>query len=480
MEGRLPHDDDDLFEWTDAPARPPRREREPGTGESERPGTGETEQPGTGERDRVSRPDTDEDPLAATGERRAVRDRRFRRGRPSDTEERRRIRGDTGEFERSGRQPPPGRRARHRDLPARVRRRQAFIIGGLALAVIIGLIVLISGGGGGTSEPSIGLKRLVGQSIVAKLGAKGPDQALTRRVRQGRVGGVIVFSEDAQKLKADISTLQQAASAGNNPPLLLMVDQEGGDVKRLPQGPPNSSPAQLGQSGDEDQSREQGNETGSYLSGLGINVDLAPVLDVAHPNTANSIKSRTFGSDPAVVTKVGVAFAQGLQDGGVVATPKHFPGLGRATVNTDDQPTSIAATSQQLQTDLEPFKGAVEAGAGMVMVSTARYPTLGSKKQAALSAGIVSGLLRDQLGFDGVVITDDLEAAAVTETTSPVVAASSAIKAGDDLLLYGRSESASDRAFRSLVSEVKSGNLNRSLFQEIYDRVTSLKASPTG
>jgi beta-N-acetylhexosaminidase len=443
MEGRLPPDDD-LFEWTDAPARPPRREREPGTSERDRPG------------------------LAASGRR-------------SDTEERRRIRrGETGEFERGGRPPPPGRRARHRDLPARVRRRQALIIGGLALAVIIGLIVLVSSGGGGGNEETIGLKRLVGQSIVARLGPKGPDQALTRRVRQGRVGGVIAFGSDATQLKAEIATLQQAASAGNNPPLLVMVDQEGGTVKRLPQGPPNVSPAQLGRSDDENQARDQGKATGSYLRGLGINVDLAPVLDVAHQNTAQTIKSRTFGSDPAVVTKVGVAFAQGLQDGGVVATPKHFPGLGRATVSTDQRPTDIAATTDQLQADLEPFKGAIAAGVGMIMVSTAGYPTLGSKKQAAFSAAIVSGILRDQLGFDGVVLTDDLEAPAVTDTTSPVVAASSAMKAGDDLLLYAKSTSASDRAFRSLVSEVKSGNLNRALFQGAYDRITSLKDSPTG
>jgi beta-N-acetylhexosaminidase len=465
MEGRLPPDDDELFEWTDSPARPPRRERESGTGE----------------RDPVPGPDTDEDPMAATGERGAVRDRRARRGRRSDTEERRRIqRGDTGEFERSGRQPPPGRRARRRDLPARVRRRQDLMVAGAAAIVIVLLIVVISSGGGGNEQQTVGLKRLVGQTIVAKLGAKGPDQGLIMRVRQGRVGGVIVFNKDATKVKADIATLQQAARAGNSPPLLVMVDQEGGSVKRLPQGPPNTSPAQLGKNGDETQSQDQGKDTGTYLRGLGINVDLAPVLDVAHQTTASSIKSRTFGSDPAVVTTIGVAFAQGLQDGGVVATPKHFPGLGWATQSTDDQPVGIAATSEQLQADLEPFKGAVAAGVGMMMVSTASYPTLGSKKEAALSAAIVSGLLRDQLGFKGVVITDDLESPAVTSTTSPLVAASSAIKAGDDMLLYSRSTGASDRAFRSLVQEVKAGDLNRNLFQDAYDRITSLKDSPTG
>jgi beta-N-acetylhexosaminidase len=462
MEGRIPPDDDDLFEWTDAPARPPRREPEPRTGQGE-PSTGERDQPGEA---RTRRP--------GTGERERV-------GRLSETEERRRVRrGDTGEFERSGRRPPPGRRARRRDLPARVRRRQDLTIGAVAAVVIVGLIVAISSGGGGDGESSVGLKRLVGQSIVARLGAKGPDQALLQRVRRGRVGGVIAFNKDANKLKADIATLQQAARAGDSPPLLVMIDQEGGDVKRLPQGPPNASPAQLGQRGDEGQSRDQGKATGSYLRGLGLNVDLAPVLDVAHPNTAPTIKSRTFGSDPAVVTKVGVAFAQGLQDGGVVATPKHFPGLGRATVSTDERPTDIAATSEQLQADLEPFKGAIAAGAKMIMVSTAGYPTLGTKKQAAFSAGIVGGLLRDQLGFDGVVITDDLEAPSVTDTTAPVVAATSAIKAGDDMLLYGRSTSASDSAFRSLVSEVKAGNLNRALFQGAYDRIISLKDSPTG
>jgi beta-N-acetylhexosaminidase len=466
MERRGPPEGDEDFEWTDSPARP--QTGEPSTGEG--PGTAESDRPGTGERDRVG-----------TGERRSTRSetgsfQAIREG----IAERRREREETGEFERSGVQPPSGRRSRHRDLPARVRRRQAIIFGGIALVVIVGLIALISSGGGGGNEQTIGLKRLVGQSIVARLGAKGPDQALIQRVKQGRVGGVIVFNKDANKLKADLTTLQQAASTGDSPPLLVMIDQEGGDVKRLPQGPPNASPGQLGKDDDENQSREQGKATGSYLRGLGVNVDLAPVLDVAQANTANTIKSRTFGSDPAVVTQIGVAFAQGLQDGGMVATPKHFPGLGRATVNPDDSAVTIAATSQQLQGDLEPFKGAIEAGAKMIMVSTASYPTLGSKKQAALSAGIVSGLLRDQLGFKGVVITDDLEAPAVTGSTSPVVAASSAIKAGDDMLLYGRSAGASDRAFKSLVSEVKSGNLSRSLFQQAYDHITSLKDSPTG
>jgi beta-N-acetylhexosaminidase len=455
MEGRRPPPDgDDLFEWTDAPARP-RRQREAGTGD-----------PGTGERQEVpaETPAPVERPAAPS----------------SDTAERRRIaRGDTGEFERSGRRPPPGRRERRRDLPARVRRRQDFMVGGAVLIVIVLIIVLVSGGGGSSEEP-IALKRLVGQTIVAKLSSKGPNEDLVKRVRKGQVGGVIAFETDAQQLKADVGQLQEAASAGDNPPLLVMVDQEGGDVKRIKNGPPTISPADLGKSADQGQAKDQGQQTGAFLRGLGVNVDLAPVLDVAHQNTADTIKSRTFGSNPDTVATVGVAFAQGLQDGGAVATAKHFPGLGYATVNTDDNAVTVAATSDELQNDLTPFKAAVEAGVGMVMMSTASYPTLGAKKPAALSPTIVKNLLRGQLGFDGVVITDDLEGQAISGTVPPAVAGTGALRAGNDLLLYATSTKTSATVFGQLVKEVKSGQLDRSVVQSAYDRITDLKDSPTG
>ena len=352
------------------------------------------------------------------------------------------------------------------------------MVGAGVIAVLVLLIVLISSGGGSSQQP-VPLKRLVGQEIVAKLPGSGPDQDLLTAARKGQVGGVITFQSDPQKLKTDVAQLQNAAKAGGNPPLLVMVDQEGGSVKRLKTGPPTISPADLGKSGDEGQAKDQGQQTGRYLRGLGVNVDLAPVLDVAHPQTDPTLKSRTFGSDPSTVAKVGVAFAQGLNDGGAVATAKHFPGLGWATVSTDSRPVTIAATSDQLQADLLPFKAAVAAGVPMVMVSTASYPTLGPKKPAALSPEIVKTLLRGQLGFDGVVITDDLESPALGNLP-PVVAARSALAAGDDLLLYAKSTKASTSVFGDLVKAVKSGQLDRSVVQSAYNRITDLKSSPTG
>jgi beta-N-acetylhexosaminidase len=482
---RVPPEGDEEFEWTDAPPRPPRRTKRPDTGEREAAGTGARERPGTGERDRIepreaASPSTGEEDPFATGERGPVRERRFGRGRRSDTEERRRIRGATGKFERSGRRPPPGRRSRRRDLPARVRRRQAGVVGLIAVALVIGLIALVSGSGNGTDEQPVALKRLVGQTIVAQLGQGDPDRELVRRVRKGQIGGLIVEGTNAQAMRSAVAQLQEEASAGGNPPLLVMIDQEGGPVKRLEEGPPETSPRQLGAAGDADAARQEGEATASFLSGLGANVDFAPVLDVSAPQTEDSIAARTFGDEPAVVADVGVAFAEGLQDGGVLATAKHFPGLGRATQTTDEQPVSVAATTSDLQADLVPFREAIDAGVAMVMVSTASYPNLGGRKQAAFSPAIVRGLLRDELGFDGVVVTDDLEAPAVTSVTTPGLAAANALKAGDDLLLFAGNDDASAKAFASLVSQVKRGNLDREPIEEAYDRITSLKASLSG
>jgi beta-N-acetylhexosaminidase len=487
MAERLPPDEgDDLFEWTDAPERP-RPPREPDTGERELAGAGARERPRTGERERLEQseagpppPTGEADPLA-TGERRAVRERLFGRGRRSDTEERRRIRGETGEFERSGRRPPPGRRARRRDLPARVRRRQDAAVAVVGVALVVGLIALVSGGGGnGGGEETFPLKRLVGQTIVAQLGKGAPETGLVKRVRKGQVGGVIVESTNPESVRAGVSSLQQAASAGDNPPLLVMIDQEGGGVKRLKDGPPDSSPQQLGAAGDADAAKEEGEKTASFLAGLGINVDLAPVLDVPQPSADRSIANRAFGDDPALVASVGVQFAEGLQDGGVFATAKHFPGLGRATRSTDEGPVNVVALEEDLQADLQPFSEAIDAGISMVMVSSASYSTLGSKKQAAFSPAIVKGLLRDELGFDGVVITDDLDAPAVSNVTTPGLAAANALKAGDDLLLFAGSGDSATRAFGSLIAQVKRGTLDRGPIEDAYDRITSLKESLSG
>ena len=179
-------------------------------------------------------------------------------------------------------------------------------------------------------------------------------------------------------------------------------------------------------------------------------------MDVSLPATADSIADRTFGEDPEVVSDVGSAFIEGLQSQGVAATAKHFPGLGPATVNTDDAPVEIAATQADLDAGLIPFQAAVDAGVDLVMISSASYPGLGSDEPAVFAQPIVQGLLREDLGFDGVVISDDLESAAISAQAGAAGAeAVSAFGAGVDLLLYASTGKGSVTGFNAVVEAVK-------------------------
>jgi beta-N-acetylhexosaminidase len=447
-EDRLPPDEPD-FEWTDSPARPSRRRGGPGgpeTGERDRIEAGEGEAPDTAERERLSRA------------------------------ERRRARGDTGEYERAGRRPPPGRRTRRRDLPARVRRRQDIAVGAAALAVLVGGVALVSGGGDGEEEEQTPLKKLIGQTLVGRMDQNGPNEQLIRQVRKGQVGGLLVLARDPTRLQEHVATVQDAAREGGNPPLLIMIDQEGGPVKRLP-GPPNVSPNELGETGDTTVASAEGQATAELLQPLGVDIDLAPVLDVTLPRTAETIASRTFGDDAAQVSEIGVAFIEGLQSGGVAGTAKHFPGLGPSTVNPDDGRATVVLTPAEQETALLPFRDAVEAGVELVMVSTAIYPNLGSQDPAALSPTIVQGELRQNLGFEGTIITDDLEAGAITDETTPERAAIQALTAGNDLLLFARSTDTVTAALKAVARAVKSRQLDLAVVDDAYRQVLVLKIS---
>ncbi len=174
---------------------------------------------------------------------------------------------------------------------------------------------------------------------------------------------------------------------------------------------------------------------------------------------------------------MGSAFAEGLATGGVEATAKHFPGLGLASQNTDFAAVTIDASAQELQRGIQPFQTAIEAGVPLVMVSTAVYPALGSKDPAALSSSIVTGELRDKLGFGGVIITDELGAESITSTTTSDRAGLQALKAGCDMLLYAGSVQNSKQAFNTILKANQSGAIDSSVLEGAYDRITSLKDS---
>jgi beta-N-acetylhexosaminidase len=324
------------------------------------------------------------------------------------------------------------------------------------------------------------LEQAVGQRVVASMpGTALPDE-LARAIRRGRVAGVILFSRNIAsraQLRALTDRMQLERRRGprtlRDLPLLVLIDQEGGLVKRLP-GAPTRSPAQLGQLGDPALARAEGVATARGLRGVGVNVDLAPVLDVGLPASSVAQLGRTYGSTPPPVVALGGAFAEGLAAGGVLACAKHFPGLGRGVVNQDDRINRIAAPLAALRrVDEAPFRALARREIALMMVSSAVYPAL-SERPALFSSRVVTGELRGAVGFHGVSITDDLEVRALAHL-SPERKALAAVRAGNDLLLFAQSAAAAQRGTRALVGAARAGALSRPAIDAGADRVLALR-----
>ena len=378
------------------------------------------------------------------------------------------------------------RRARRRRA-RETRRRRLGALGVVAgLAAIAGAITGAGGDDGapapaGTTLPAPCLgsggeafRRLAGQRLVVRTDGT-PDGALLRRARRGEIAGVIVFPGEGlteERIRTGLRKLQRAAASGGQPPLVIATDQEGGPVARFPEGPPLRAPLDLGRSGDVADSRLEGQATGNFLRKLGINTDLAPVLDVpASPDAAISL--RAFGRNANDVARLGLAFASGLGQERVLATAKHFPGLGRSQLNTDFSPSRIDASRRELRDDLRPFRAAIADGIPLVMIANAAYPALGSDGPAALSRGVVTGLLRERLGFGGVAISDDLEAGAISASLDAPEAGEQAAAAGVDLLLFATT--AAPRVHERLARALALERLSLESARESCARVVALR-----
>jgi beta-N-acetylhexosaminidase len=328
--------------------------------------------------------------------------------------------------------------------------------------------------GGGTHElpPIPTISRMLGQMIVARFAGSQPSSSLLARIRAGEVGGVILFADNTVggpvATRALTARLQRAARRGGNPPLLIMTDQEGGEVKRLP-GPPTMAPSQMTTTA---VAFAQGRATGHLLRSVGITVDLAPVADVERvPNSF--LGTRSFGHSPAVVSERACAFAAGLASQDVAYTLKHFPGLGRAATSTDAGPVSIGSDPAILRLDYAAYRSCGANPLALVMVSNATYPTLSADLPAVMSPEIYGRELSLAIdGFHGVTISDDLQAPAITSHQAP---ARHAINAGLDLAVYAQTETASTYAFAQLLKGVARGALSRQRIRAADREILLLK-----
>jgi beta-N-acetylhexosaminidase len=298
-----------------------------------------------------------------------------------------------------------------------------------------------------------------------------PNKRFLARIRNGKMGGVVLLRNGwlSQSTAATVTAELQAAACTRGEPLLVAVDQEGGLVRRLFWAPPTEAPAYM--SGPS-VAHAQAAETASALHSVGIDVDFAPVVDT--PSAAGSfLGSRAFSHSRTWNAQMARAFVTGLQSGGIAGTAKHFPGLGLAGGNTDNGRIVIDSAAWKIRQGLLPFKSAVAAGVKLVMISTALYPRLDpSAKPAAFSSKIISGVLRGQLGFKGVTVTDSLTAPAADRIPHT---ATRAMLAGSDLLIFG-AESASELGYATLLADEPSSPRLQNRLVHAAARIRALKA----
>jgi beta-N-acetylhexosaminidase len=327
---------------------------------------------------------------------------------------------------------------------------------------------------GAGSAPATTAPRVLGLSdeaevVMGTLRAP-PTARFLARVRNGKMGGVIFLGNNwltRSKVTHITSQLQQAACT-RGMPLLIALDQEGGIVKRLAWAPPTEAPADMKNPTD---AHAQAAATATALRQAGIDVDFAPVVDTPS-SPRNFLGSRAFSRSAKWNAAMGKAFVRGLQQNGIAATAKHFPGLGLAGGNTDNGQITINASKSKIEPGLLPFQAAIKAGVKLVMVNTAIYPDLDpARNPAAFSSTIINGILRQQLGFKGVTVTDSLTAPAPAAIPH---AATNAMLAGSDLLIWG-SESAAEKGYAALVADTPGSAPLRARLAEAAGRIQALK-----
>ncbi len=296
------------------------------------------------------------------------------------------------------------------------------------------------------------------------------------------VGGIVYFAQnllDPEQTTTMLANVKQFyADAGNVAPFIA-VDEEGGTVVRVADneafGAQDVGDASaLGSAGDTEAAKRAAEQIADYLMPLGFNLDFAPVADVVDPLRSDTMGLRSFSSDAAVAADMVRAEVEGFRDKKMLCCAKHFPGIGAAAGDSHEGAITIEATNEELETvDLVPFRAAIEAGVPMIMVGHVSLPNIvGDSTPAPLSSAVVQGMLRDSLGYTGVVVTDSLSMGAITNYYTPAEAAVAALKAGCDIPLMPERF---DEAYQGVLDAVQAGKLTEERLDESLIRILSAK-----
>lgn len=296
------------------------------------------------------------------------------------------------------------------------------------------------------------------------------------------VGGIVYFAQnllDPEQTTTMLANVKQFyADAGNVAPFIA-VDEEGGTVVRVADneafGAQDVGDASaLGSAGDTEAAKRAAEQIADYLMPLGFNLDFAPVADVVDPLRSDTMGLRSLSSDAAVAADMVRAEVEGFRDKKMLCCAKHFPGIGAAAGDSHEGAITIEATNEELETvDLVPFRAAIEAGVPMIMVGHVSLPNIvGDSTPAPLSSAVVQGMLRDSLGYTGIIVTDSLSMGAITDYYTPAEAAVAALKAGCDIPLMPERL---DEAYQGVLSAVQVGELTEERLDESLTRILTAK-----
>jgi beta-N-acetylhexosaminidase len=330
---------------------------------------------------------------------------------------------------------------------------------------------------------NMSLEEQIGQVLVAGFPGPTPSPEIIDLIQRHHVGNIILFSRNVQnapQLRRLTSELQRIArEAGHRHPLLIGIDQENGSVRRLgPDATIFPGNMALGAIGSEQMAHKVTRAAGHELLELGVNLNFAPVVDVNN-NPANPvIGNRSFGEDPQQVARLGSAAVKGWQDAGVIGCLKHFPGHGDTAVDSHLALPILPYALQRLEeVELVPFQSGIAAGAAMIMSAHISFPAITHDEAlpATLSPAILRGLLREQLGFKGVIISDCLEMKAISEGVGIGRGSVLALLAGIDLVLISHLYERQRAGIDAIKAALDSGELPPELLQQAVERVIQLK-----
>ena len=321
------------------------------------------------------------------------------------------------------------------------------------------------------------LDEKIGQMIVAGFNGTDVNEELINLVNTNKVGGVILFkrnietSEQLKKLNNNIDGLNKEI------PLFISVDEEGGRVNRLPSDMENfPSAREVGLKIDKDYAYNNGKSIGESLKVTGFNMNYAPVLDIFSNPKNTVIGDRAFGSDVETVSTMGIATMKGIEEEGIISVIKHFPGHGDTSVDSHYGLPIVYKTLEELENfELIPFKKAIKEGCKAIMVSHILLDKIDKQNPSSMSETVVTDILREQLGFDGVVITDDMEMGAITENFTVEDACVQSIIAGCDIVLIGSGNESIYNTIQAIKVSILNGKITVERINESVVRIIKLK-----